>query len=324
MTDMHSSGFSRFDPDTNGRGHLPSWAADVHLRGPLAEPRPVRAASANRGAIEIPRPRRTIKRSFIITFVSSTAVAAAFGAGAGYLAARSHTGSEAAVGTSITAITVADAPVTTFDVAAIVDAIEPSVVSIRTTNVQRGRFVTSAQGAGTGIVIDDNGLVITNAHVVQGATTAEVALDSDDRARPATVLAIDSARDIALLRVDDHQGFVAIRAADADDVAVGDPVIAVGNALDLDGSMTVTAGIVSALDRSIDTTNGALGNLIQTDAAISSGNSGGPLVNAAGEVIGVNTAVAASYGNTQASNIGFAISIDTALDIAADLLDRTT
>lgn len=224
----------------------------------------------------------------------------------------------------------ADAAVTTpvvelsqaFDIGAVVDAIEPSVVSIRTTTrVQNGPFVTESEGAGTGIVIDDTGLVITNAHVVDGAITTEVALDNDDSPRSATVLATDPASDIAILRVGDYHGLVAATTAgDMEAVEVGDPVIAVGNALDLDGAMTVTAGIVSALDRSISTTSGEIDNLVQTDAAISSGNSGGPLVNAAGEVIGVNTAVAASGRGTQASNIGFAISIDTALEVAARLL----
>ena len=100
------------------------------------------------------------------------------------------------------------------------------------------------------------------------------------------------------------------------DVAVGDQVVAIGNALALDGGPTVTQGIVSALGRTIDTDQGTLTGLIQTDAAISSGNSGGPLVDAAGEVVGINTAVAASNGQQQASNIGFVIPIANALAIA--------
>jgi putative serine protease PepD len=103
--------------------------------------------------------------------------------------------------------------------------------------------------------------------------------------------------------------------------AVGDPVVAIGNALALEGGPTVTQGIVSALGRSIDTEEGHLDGLIQTDAAISSGNSGGPLANAAGQVVGMNTAVAASGGTTQASNIGFVIPIAHALDIAQQLID---
>ena len=121
----------------------------------------------------------------------------------------------------------------------------------------------------------------------------------------------DPARDLALLKVSDTSGLVAAPLGQSSDVAVGDQVVAIGNALALEGGPTVTEGIVSALGRSIDTDSGTLHGLIQTDAAISSGNSGGPLVNAAGQVIGMNTAVADEqrFGRT-ASNIGFAISID--------------
>ena len=106
---------------------------------------------------------------------------------------------------------------------------------------------------------------------------------------------------------------------DSDSVAVGDDVVAIGNALDLEGGVTVTRGIISALDRSIDVENGQLSGLIQTDAAISSGNSGGPLVNAAGEIIGMNSAGAASSDSVTAENIGFAIAINHAMAIVAQL-----
>ena len=126
--------------------------------------------------------------------------------------------------------------------------------------------------------------------------------------------------DVAVLRVDDPSGLVAADIATAGSAAVGDQVIAIGNALALDGGMSVTQGIVSAVDRSIESDSGTLTDLIQTDAAISSGNSGGPLANAAGQVIGINTAVAASSGGVQASNIGFAISIARALEVADELI----
>ena len=103
-------------------------------------------------------------------------------------------------------------------------------------------------------------------------------------------------------------------------MAVGDDVVAIGNALALEGGLTVTRGIVSALDRSIEAGTGTLTGLVQTDAAISSGNSGGALVNADGHVIGINTAVAASGGPVTASNIGFAISIDHAMATVDRLL----
>jgi putative serine protease PepD len=105
---------------------------------------------------------------------------------------------------------------------------------------------------------------------------------------------------------------------------VGDPVVAIGNALALEGGLSVTEGIVSALDRSIQTEEGSLTGLLQTDAAISSGNSGGPLVDAAGEVVGMNTAVASSSSTVQASNIGFAIPIHDAVDVAQRLMGQST
>ena len=146
--------------------------------------------------------------------------------------------------------------------------------------------------------------------MIEGATSITVTVAGESKARTAKVIASDTNRDLALLRVDDATGLVAAPLGTSADVAVGDEVVAIGNALALEGGPTVTQGIVSALDRSIDTENGTLQGLIQTDAAISSGNSGGPLVNARGQVIGMNTAVAASSGTVNASNIGFAISID--------------
>jgi putative serine protease PepD len=111
-------------------------------------------------------------------------------------------------------------------------------------------------------------------------------------------------------------GLATAQLADDDTTAVGDQVVAIGNALALEGGLTVTQGIVSALDRSIETSSGTLDGLIQTDAAISSGNSGGPLVNAAGQVVGINTAVASSSSGVEASNIGFAISIEDSIAVA--------
>ena len=209
------------------------------------------------------------------------------------------------------------------DVAGVLARVEPSVVSIETTVVQRrGRFAAEGQGAGTGIVLDAGGEILTNAHVVDGASSITVTVPGDDRPRAAELVASDPSRDLALLRVADTDGLVAAPLGSSADVAVGDDVVAIGNALALEGGLTVTSGIVSALDRSIETEAGTLEGLLQTDAAISSGNSGGPLVNSAGEVIGINTAVATSGGGVSASNIGFVIPVDTARTVAAAMLAR--
>ncbi len=292
---------------------------------PLAPPPPPPLHHTTRREAGDPRPRRRTRPWGVIALAALTVGASVIGgAAAGYLAASADDDTSAAATTATalaTSATTAD-----LDVAAVIDLVDQSVVSVSTTvetvlRTPRGDVVQQGEGAGTGVVIDAvNGLVLTNAHVVDGATSVEVTLDADTTPRAATLIASDAASDVAVLRVDDTTGLVAAETASADTVDVGDSVIAVGNALALEGSMTVTSGIVSAMDRSIATDSGTLTELIQTDAAISSGNSGGPLVNADGQVIGINTAVASSGGTIQASNIGFAISIDHALGIVDQLL----
>lgn len=207
------------------------------------------------------------------------------------------------------------------DIAAAVASVGDSVVSISTTvTVRRGPFVQEGSGAGTGLVISDDGLVITNAHVVDGADAIEVTIGTESAPRSATLVAADPSSDIAVLQLDDTDGLVVAPIGDSGSLAVGDDVIAIGNALALEGGMSVTRGIVSALGRRIETADGVLTGLVQTDAAISSGNSGGPLVDAAGRVVGINTAVATSSGSVAASNIGFVIPIDRALEVARALV----
>jgi S1-C subfamily serine protease len=151
---------------------------------------------------------------------------------------------------------------------------------------------------------------------VEGADEVTITL-VDGSTRAAVVVDSAPADDVALLRVHDPVGLVPAPLGDSEAVEVGDPVIAIGNALALEGGLTVTSGIVSAHGRSIGTESGMLDGLLQTDAAISSGNSGGALVNASGEVIGINTAVAQGGGGVAASNIGFAIPINQALAVVA-------
>ena len=216
-----------------------------------------------------------------------------------------------------------DSTSSVLSVAEIVDGLADSVVSIETTvSYRRGPFEAEGSGAGTGVVLDD-GYIVTNAHVLEGATEVEVTVPGSGAAVAATIVGSDPANDIAVLRVDDTSGLVPASLGSAELAAVGDSVVAIGNALALEGGLTVTQGIVSALDRSVETIEGTLDDLIQTDAAISSGNSGGPLVNDHGEVIGINSAVATSGGGVSASNIGFAISIDTALEVVAELIGAT-
>ncbi|MGH9190683.1 MAG: S1C family serine protease [Acidimicrobiales bacterium] len=202
------------------------------------------------------------------------------------------------------------------DVAGVVAKAGPAVVSVQ---VERRGRLGGATSAGTGVILTAAGEVLTNAHVVEGATTARVTLAGEAQARDAEVIGADTAADLALLRIAGASGLPVAQLGRSADVRVGDDVVAIGNALALRGGPTVTRGIVSALDRSLDTESGTMTGLIQTDASISSGNSGGPLVNASGQVVGINSAVATSARGTAAENIGFAIAVDQAMPVVERL-----
>lgn len=174
------------------------------------------------------------------------------------------------------------------------------------------------RGVGTGVVLTSDGQILTNAHVVEDASEVVVRFAGETEPRVAKILASDLGNDLALLKID-ATGLVAATFAKPGSVQIGDAVIAIGYALALDGGPTVTSGIVSALKRTIETDSGALNSLIQTDAAISSGNSGGPLVNLKGEVVGINTAVARGDSTSAANNIGFSISVDEVLIVIEQL-----
>jgi putative serine protease PepD len=204
------------------------------------------------------------------------------------------------------------------DVPAALAAVEPSIVAV-SADVEESGIVGHA--VGTGVVLTADGEILTNAHVVAGATAVRVRLYGEIEPREATVLAADAANDLALLKVD-ADGLAPAVFAKPETIAVGDEVIAVGYALDLDGDPTVSKGIISAVDRTMITEEGALDGLLQTDAAISSGNSGGPLVNARGEVVGINTAVYRGDATTAVNNVGFAIGAARVLPRVDDLRSR--
>ncbi len=197
------------------------------------------------------------------------------------------------------------------DVAGVIDHMAASVVTISAdVDSQFGQ----GRSTGTGVVVSSDGEILTNAHVVEGATEIRVRLAGETEPREARLLASDPGNDLALLRMNGDD-FDAAVFADPGSVRIGDEVVAIGFALGLDGDPSVTLGIVSALDRTIGTDGAFLDGLIQTDAAISSGNSGGPLVNARGEVVGINTAVARNTATSAATNVGFAISAGEALPV---------
>jgi S1-C subfamily serine protease len=196
------------------------------------------------------------------------------------------------------------------DLAPILQAAIPAVVAI----VDDGG-PDSGGAAGTGFVISSDGVIVTNNHVVEGARDIQ-AVFSDGTTRDATVLGRNPPSDLAVVKVD-ATSLPTIALGDSDRSQVGDDVVAIGNALALQGGLTVTRGIISGLHREVGTNTGsALEDVIQTDAAINPGNSGGPLVDAEGHVIGINTAIA-DPGSAQ--NVGFAIPISNAKVIIEQL-----
>jgi S1-C subfamily serine protease len=208
------------------------------------------------------------------------------------------------------------------DIHELLAAVGPSVVNIEIGVPGRNGAVQPV-AAGSGVVISADGLVLTNAHVVDltdqfGRTLANAVITvklSDGTERTATVLGADPSNDIALLRLEDARNLRPATLGDSDALRVGDEVVAIGNALGLGDSPTVTKGIVSATGRTLDVdANTTLTDLIQTDAPINHGNSGGALVNAAGEVVGINSA-----GIPDAQNVGFAIAVNTIKPLLSQL-----
>jgi S1-C subfamily serine protease len=193
----------------------------------------------------------------------------------------------------------------------IVKAVTPSVVSITSQTVGYNFFgqALKQEGAGTGVILTANGYILTNRHVVPDGVSNVTVYVSGGKQYSGSVIARDPDNDLALLKIPAN-GLTPATLGNSDGVQVGDSVIAIGNALG-QYQNTVTEGIISGIDRNIsaggqaDNLTESLKNVFQTDAAINSGNSGGPLVNIAGQVIGINTAVSSS-----AQNIGFSIPIN--------------
>jgi S1-C subfamily serine protease len=169
---------------------------------------------------------------------------------------------------------------------------------------------------GSGFVIDTEGHLLTNNHVVEGADKISVKIGASEKSYPAKVVGADPSTDVALLKVDVPAGTLhPLALGDSSKVEVGDPVVAIGNPFGLDS--TVTSGIVSALQRQIEAPAGfSISHVIQTDAAINPGNSGGPLIDANGEVIGINSQIETGGGGNGNVGIGFAIPINTAREVA--------
>lgn len=207
----------------------------------------------------------------------------------------------------------------------VANKLSPSVVSIVTKSQSSyGRYSISreTQGAGTGIIVSSNGYILTNKHVVDGASTVSVVLYDGTSYDSAEVIATDPLNDIAFLKIDGADNLTAAELGDSKTLNIGQQVIAIGNALG-QYQNSVTSGIISGTNRTItasssdsSTDTETLTDMIQTDASINSGNSGGPLVNAKGQVIGINTAV-----DSSAQGIGFAIPIGAAKGMLSEILE---
>ena len=213
--------------------------------------------------------------------------------------------------TSTTSSTANAASTPVSAVTTVLAKIEPSVVDINTTIVEStgngpGGGTATGAGAGTGIVITSTGDIVTNAHVIANAASITVTL-ADGSTHAATVVNTDTTKDLAIVAIQGVTGLTPATFANSTSVAVGDSVIAVGNALGYGGSPTVTEGIISATNRSLQDTSSDLTGLLQTDAALNPGNSSGPLVDGGGDVIGINDAIATGTTTEPAQNVGFAI-----------------
>ncbi len=197
-------------------------------------------------------------------------------------------------------------------VVGVVEAVSPSVVHVQVRGERGGR---EAKGSGSGVIISPDGLVLTNNHVIEGATTIELGL-ADGRTFKARVLGRDADSDLAVLRGETTETLPAARLANSKLVRPGQISIAIGNPLGFQSS--VTAGIVSAVGRSLRAQNGGLIlDVIQTDTALNPGNSGGPLVGSHGQIIGINTAMIAG-----AHGICFSVASNTALHVLTQVLQH--
>jgi S1-C subfamily serine protease len=197
----------------------------------------------------------------------------------------------------------------------------PGVVRVNRTSNSTTFADPQASGLGSGFVIDKTGHIVTNYHVVEGASEVNVSFSNRDTVR-AEIVGTDPSTDLAVLRVETSaNALTPLPLGNSDKVRVGDPVVAIGNPFGLD--RTVTSGIVSALQRLITAPNSfAIDHVIQTDAPINPGNSGGPLLNARGQVIGVNTQIETGTGSSATGNvgIGFSVPSNTVKDVVAQIL----
>lgn len=202
----------------------------------------------------------------------------------------------------------------------IYEALSRSVVNVTSTRLELGFWLQPVprQGTGSGFLVDDRGLILTNHHVIQDARQLQITL-FDESKHDAEIVGRDPLSDLALLRIGCPPGVCRpIKLSEGADLRVGQKVLAIGNPFGLE--RTLTTGVISSLGRSLETREGVIDDLIQSDAAINPGNSGGPLLNTRGEVIGINSAIISGTG--QNVGIGFAVPARTISRVLPDLLEH--
>lgn len=281
----------------------PPYTDDTSATPPSLPPLPPHVIS-HRGTGDRRWPRRVAGGAVIVALIAG-------GGTAGGLVAEHYANGDRATATADGAATTTAASVTDGDgLAAVAAKVSPSVVTVLIDSARESAL-------GSGVVLNADGLILTNNHVIASGGTVSVRL-ADGRTVPARVVAADTTHDLALVQATGLSGLTPVTFGTDSTVAVGDTVLAFGAPLGLEG--TVTSGIVSALDREVDTGSEQLTGLLQTDAAINEGNSGGALVDTSGDVIGINVAIAtAGDSSTGSVGVGFAIPADTVTTVVKRL-----
>jgi S1-C subfamily serine protease len=314
-----------FNSGDKTAGSSASWGTDLPLPGPddtWHDDTWRGTAWSGAGLVPPPASASSRRRTWGWPAALVATVLVAGGAGAGVALAVSNNGGSAPPKSTALPPTGRGAPSSNsqaLNVHSIASRVAPATVDISATGA-------NGQDEGTGMIITSSGVVLTNNHVIDGSTHVTAQVDGKGPTFHAAVLGTDADDDVALLQINGGPNFKTVVLGNSNTITVGDPVVAIGNALGLPGPETVTNGIISATGRSItvgDPNSGLTENLkgmFQSSAAINPGNSGGPLVDASGKVIGINTAEETGSGSGQsASNVGFAIPINAAVDIARQI-----
>ncbi len=270
-----------------------------------------------------PAPHQGFGRGLAVAIVAAIVLATGGGIGVGWNLAHfisSHSITQAQIQT----VTPADQGTGNISAnpSSVAAKVTPGVVDINTT-IQTAS--ATEQAAGTGLILDSTGDVLTNNHVVQGSISIRVTIQGRSGTFPATVVGVDPSDDLAVIHIQNVSGLPAVKLADSSKLKVGDSVLAIGNALGVGGAPKVTVGSITALNQTITASEGGtnsetLNGMIQSDAEISPGDSGGALVNGAGQVVGIITAGQATSFRTTTSNVAYAIPSSTAVRIANQIL----